>query len=162
MHRTSALMFVALILTLAFLSGCGAGGSRSVRVESPDETYEETLQYDSQGQPTQTITHKIHPQTGAAYGSYSGVVGYGGIGMGTGSAHTDVPSDDTIRCVRMTSGPYAGQLFCPRQQGVVPFVRSSVEPGEATEDPYKQQTVNNAAAIQAIIDCLNSGRTDCR
>ncbi len=160
MNRSITFCILCLVVSL---SGCGsAGGSRSVRVESPDETYEETLQYDSRGQPTQTVTHKIHPQTGAAYGSYSGVVGYGGIGMGTGSAHTDVPSDDTIRCVRMTSGPHAGQIFCPRQQGVVPFVRSSVEPGEAAEDPYKRQTVNNAAAIEAIIDCLKSGQTDCR
>ena len=154
-------LFVSCFLYLVTLSGCMAhGGGRSVLVETPDETYSEETSVDSRGQPTQVITHKVHPQTPGSYsGGLMGMDYYGGY---SGDSHTDTPSNDVVRCVRMVTGQYAGQTFCPSAQGVVPLVRSSSEPGEVAQDPYKRQTINNAAAIQELQDCVNSGRTNCR
>jgi len=158
--NTSITLFVSCFLIVfgIFTSGCMAhGGSKSVLVETPNETYSEELSVDSRGQPTHVITHKVHPQTGAYPGSVVGVDYYGGY---SGDSHTDVPSQDSVRCVRMVSGQYAGQTFCPSAQGVVPLVRSSSEPGEVAQDPYKQQVINNAATIQDLVDCQNKG--NCR
>ena len=157
------LVFALLSLTL---TGCVTRG-RQYKATYEDPSGKAVYdQKTVRGQPVTNVTVKSKIP-GAAMGQ-AGVYGYGpyGYGLGpmgydpgglSGNPHTDTPSQDAIRCVRMVSGEYKGQIFCPTVQGVVPLVRQSSEPGEKAQDPDHRQLVENTARLQEIQECLKKG-----
>jgi len=161
MHNIKkSLLFI--VLTIVLNSCYSAGGGYSLHEESPWHMHDIEQSTDSRGQTTTVETRIVKPPTPGqemAARSYGGYIP--GTGFGSGSSHFDTPSNDNIRCVRMTSGRYAGMRICPRSDGAVPYVLQGQSPGE-NDDPYRQQVINNAAAIQQLQDCLASGKSVCQ
>ncbi len=157
--KKSTMIVICFILALI---GCrSAGGSYSLHDESPYHKHTIESSRDSRGQPSVVETRIVKPQphgAGMGYGSY-GMTGYTPGSMGS-SIYLSPPKAH-VTCTVGEDVNGRTIKICPTRDGLIPLV----EDPNGTANQYnevREQTVNNAAAIQEMQDCLNSGRTDCR
>ena len=153
-------MFV--IFFFLALVGCrSAGGSYSLHDESMYHKHTIESSRDSDGQPTVVETRIVKPEAQRRFMA-RGHVGPGGVTPGSmGSSIYLSPPKAHVTCTVGEDVNGRTIKICPTRDGLIPLV----EDPNGTANQYnevREQTVNNAAAIQEMQDCLNSGRTDCR
>ncbi len=159
-------LFVVVTFFLSFV-GCAPlfssqGGSYSLREESP--YHEHTVEHsrDSRGQPTTVETRITKPVTpGMAMGGYGS---FGSYGMTPGSVGSSIylsPPQEQVNCTRGQDQNGRPIEICPSRDGVIPLVEDTNATENNPGNPTRRQTVNNAAAIQELQDCVK-GKKNCR
>ncbi len=158
--KTHRLFVCLMIMFGIFASGCmSAGGSYSLREESP--YYEHSLDHstDSRGQPTTVETRIVKPQPSGQFGMQGS---YGPNGYTPGSMGSSIylsPPKAHVNCTVGEDGNGRTIQICPTRDGVVPLV----EDPNGTANEYNadhELLINVAGTVEDLVDCQN--KNNCR
>jgi hypothetical protein len=159
-------LFVIAVFFLSFV-GCAPllssqGGSYNLHEESPYHKHTISHSRDSRGQPT-TVEERITKEAtpGMAMGGYGSFGSYGRTPGSMGSSMYLSPPQERVHCPR--GRDQSGRLveICPSHDGVIVLVEDVNATENDPGNPYRRQTINTAAKVQEIEECLR-GTRNCR